>query len=501
MSNPFTKLKDSIKKMATNPSFTLQEQFGYASGCFGNQMGQDLVGTFLTLFLTKYVGIEAAIITVLMFASRIVNIVADPVAGSILDRGLGKRCRNVTKPFLLLSPFPLAITSILLFVVPAQGMTFRIIWVFCFYLIYVVSDNFYDMSLSAMSVRMCKNPKDRKNFYSLAELASSLGNTLPGGVIPIFISMYKTNFAAQQNIYLIGAVVFGVLGLATMIVPAFTLKERNPHITIKKPKVTLNAMALLSNKPLLIIIVTELFDAIRKVCYAALPFFYLETLDAFWLSTVVGAASVALTYVGILLVPFIGSKLSSRDMVSYSYFYSGICYLLLLITGYKIIWLVGIFIAISGFPNGLIRSAKKILLADSTEYMEWKTWKKFGTPVRSDAMVFALHSMGMRINNLWSSILLPLGLTIIGYVSATVIDGVTIEAIQSPETLRGLFYLVTVPGIVGNFIPGLIMLFDSYTGKRKETILAELAQMHADRDAQKALRNRADIEAPSETNI
>lgn len=490
--NPFKRLMASIKKMATNPSFTLKEQFGFAGGRFGNEMAQDIVSTFITLFLTKYVGIEVAVITVLMLIARIVNILMDPVAGTILDRGLGRKSRNVLKPFLLLSPMPITITSILLFVVPAQSMGFRIAWVFCFYLIFVISDNVYDMSLSTLSVRMCSNPKDRKNFYSLAELATCLGNTLPGGVIPILISLYKEDFSAQQNIYLIGALFFGVLGFAGMMLPFFTLKERNPGISVRKPKVSLNAKALLVNKPLLVLMVCEVTDSIRKICYGALAFFYLETLNAFWLSTVVGAVSVALTYVGILLVPIIGNKITSRNMIVYSYLYSGFCYLILLLTGYQHIWLVGILVAISGFPNGLMRSAKKILLADSTEYMEWKTWKKYGTPVRSDGMVFALHSMAARINGLWSSILLPMGLGIIGYVSATVINGVTVEAVQTPETLKGIFYLVAIPGTVGNIIPGLIMLIDNYSGKKKEDILEELTKLRAEREAKETLKEEVE---------
>ncbi|MDD4316087.1 MAG: MFS transporter, partial [Clostridia bacterium] len=345
MSNPFIKLKDSIKRMANNPSFTLKEQFGYASGRFGNEMGQDVVGTFLTMFLAKYVGIEVAVITVLMGIARALNIFCDPVAGTILDRGFGRGRRNVTKPILLLTPFPIAVTSILLFIIPAQGMTFRLIWVFCFYLIYTITDNFYDMSLSTMSVRMCSNPKDRKNFYTLAQFAASLGTTLPAGLIPIFVSIYKENFAAQGYVYLIAGTVFGILGLAAMLVPYFTLKERNPSISIKKPKVALNAKALLSNKPMILVTGAELAESIRKICYGALPFFYLETLGAFWLSTVVGAVSVVLNYIGMLLVPFIGKKVSPRNMMVYGYLYSGICYLLLLLVGYQSLWIVGILIA------------------------------------------------------------------------------------------------------------------------------------------------------------
>lgn len=500
MSNPFTKLKNSIKKMATNPSFTLKEQFGYASGRFGNEMGQDLVGSFMTLFLAKYVGIEVAMIMLLSTVAKILNVLGDPVAGAILDRGLRKNGKSIIKPFLLLTPLPIAITSVLLFIIPAQSMTFRIVWVFCFYLIYVITDNFYDMSLSTMSIRMCKNPKDRKNFYSLAELATSLGNTLPGGLIPIFISMYKNDFRAQGYVYLIGAIIFAVLGLAGMLVPYFTLKERNPTLSIKKPHVTLNAKALILNKPLLCISATEITESIRRICYGALAFFYLETLNAFWLSTVVGSVSVVLNYVGILLVPILGNKISSRNMIVSGYLYSGTCYLLLLLIGYQYVWLVGVLIAISGFPNGLMRSAKKILIADSTEYMEWKTWKKYGTPVRSDGMVFALHSMSCRFNSLIASVLFPLSLTIIGYVSATVVGNETIETVQTPETLRKIFYLVTVPGVLGNYLPGLIMLFNKYTGKRKESILAELAQMHADEDARNAVPDVANNDMVLENN-
>lgn len=491
--NFFSNLKDSVKKMVNNPSLPLKEQLGYAGGRFGNEMAQDVVGSFLTLFLAKYVGIEAAMITVLTGAIRIINILCDPVAGTIIDRGFGAGRRNVLKPLLLLTPFPIAVTSILLFVIPAKGITFRIIWVAAFYIIYTITDNFYDMSLSTMSVRMCSDPKDRKDFYTLGQFAASLGVTLPGGVIPIFISIYKNDFKAQGYVYLVAGIVFGVLGLAAMLAPYFTVQERNPLISVKQPKVALNAKALLLNKPMLLVSGAEIMESVRKICYSALAFFYLETLNAFWLSTVVGAVSVVLNYIGMLLVPFIGKKIPPRSMMVYGYLYSGFCYLLLLLVGYQSLWLVGTVIAISGFPNGMLHAAKKIILADSTEYMEWKTWKKYGTPIRSDGMVFALHSMANRINIFFSSIFLPLGLTVIGYVSAEVVNGETVEVTQSAATLRGIFYLVTIPGIAGNFLPSLIMFFDNYTGKYKEDILAELAQMHADEKAEESLPDDAEL--------
>ncbi len=37
---------------------------------------------------------------------------------------------------------------------------------------------------------------------------------------------------------------------------------------------------------------------------------------------------------------------------------------------------------------------------------------------------------------------------------------------------------------MGNIVPGIIMSFDNYTGRRKEKILAELYEMRAKRQAE-----------------
>ena len=99
-------------------------------------------------------------------------------------------------------------------------------------------------------------------------------------------------------------------------------------------------------------------------------------------------------------------------------------------------------------------------------------------------MVFALRSTAARISGLWKSLLFPAGLVVIGYVSAKSFGSSTISVVQSKETLNGIFYLITVSGIVGNIIPGIIMSFDNYTGKRKEKILEELYEMRAKRQAE-----------------
>lgn len=128
-------------------------------------MAQDVEAYALTLFLTRFMGIAASYVLILELTAKIANIIVDPLAGVILDRK-GKHGRSRAKAFTLVMPFPLAVSSILLFVVPGIRLTARIVYVFVFYLIYCISDGFYDMSLSTISARMTTNPNDRKNFYT-----------------------------------------------------------------------------------------------------------------------------------------------------------------------------------------------------------------------------------------------------------------------------------------------------------------------------------------------
>ena len=265
-----------------------------------------------------------------------------------------------------------------------------------------------------------------------------------------------------------------------MMVPCMTLKERNLVLPPKdNKKVNIDYKLILLNRPLLLLCLSQCIDSVRQVCYNSLPFFYKQTLNKYSMKTYVETASATLSYGGLLALPFTGRKFSSRDVLVLGYLHTGICYLLLSLFGYKHLWLVGILIALGGLPNYAMGAARRILLADSTDYMEWKSYKKYGVAQRNEGMIFAFNTMINRIAALWKELLVNGGLALIGYQSAQMVGGEMVEAVQTPETLHGIFLLVVVPGIVGNLLPSLIMMFDNFTGKRKAKIMEELEEIRA----------------------
>ena len=483
------KLKEKYQEMKNNPDVAFKEQVGYVSGVFGNCMGQDSVGTYTDQFMYDYMGLKSSHIVTMKSATTAVNILIAPIVGALLDSN--RSGKGNARSFMMASAIPFTLSSILLFVVPSSSLMFNFIWSFILYLTFNIADTFFDVALSTLSVRMTPNAKSRKNFYTIAQIASTLGSMLPGGLVPIVIQIFNGDYNAEKWAFFSVALFFGVLGLFAMIVPCMTLKERNlvlPPQTEKKVKIDYKLILL--NRPLLLLSLSQCIDSIRQVCYNSLPFFYKQTLNNYGMKTFVEAGSATLSYGYLLSIPFIGKKLSSRDIVVISYLHTGICYLLLALFGYKNLWIVGILIALGGLPNAGMNAARRVLLADSTDYMEWKSYKKYGVAQRNEGMVFAFSTMVSRISALWKELLVNGGLALIGYQSAQMINGEMVEAIQTPETLHGIFLLVVIPGIIGNLLPALVMSFDNFTGKRKEKIMSELEVIRAEaKERQKAAEN------------
>lgn len=477
------KLKEKFQSFKNNPDVALKEQVGYVSGVFGNCMGQDSVGTYTDQFMYDYMGLNSGHIVAMKSVTTGVNILIAPIVGILLDNNHSGK--GNARRFMMASAIPFTLSSILLFVVPSASLTFNFLWSFILYLTFNIADTFFDVALSTLSVRMTPNAKSRKNFYTVAQIASTLGSMLPGGLVPIIIDMMDGDYNSEKWAFFTVALLFGVLGLFSMLVPCMTLKERNLVLPPKtEKKVKIGYKLILLNRPLLLLSLSQCVDSIRQVCYNSLPFFYKQTLNNYGMKTFVEAGSATLSYGYLLSIPFIGKKLSSRDIVVVSYLHTGICYLLLALFGYKNLWIVGILIALGGLPNAGMNAARRVLLADSTDYMEWKSYKKYGVAQRNEGMVFAFNTMVSRISALWKELLVNGGLALIGYQSAQMVNGEMVEAVQTPETLHGIFLLVAIPGIIGNLLPALIMSFDNFTGKRKEKIMAELEEIRAESKAQ-----------------
>ena len=504
------KLSDFKYKITHNPSFTLREQLGYAGGMFGNAMGQDCVLTYYDKFNRDFMNIKGEHLVLMGNVTTILSFLVPPVAGTLLDRPTPQGKMSNTKRILLLTPLPFAVTSMMLFFVPSGSPIINLIWSFIFTVLFTAVDAFFDMALNTISLRMTTNPNDRKNFYTISSLAATLGSMLPGWILPIVVERF-TNANDQRWAYFFVALVFCILGVSSMSAPYFTLNEKVGNVKVNESeKVNWNRQtisAILHNKPYVIYLLATMFETIRKVTYDLLPYLYQNTFDDYGMKAIIDMISGTLSYVGLALVPMLGGRISARTMLVGSHVYTGFFYSLITALGAKFDlqkirrrrYLVGVMIGLAGLPNSGMSAAQKVLIADSTDYMEWYSQKRWGNPIRSDGMLLAVGSIISHVNILTRKNVKEISLNAIGYKSGMQdASGKAINITQSNTTLRGIYRVVAICGLIGNFIPAIIYSFDNFTGKRQKAIEAELAEMRAQRVTETMQEIQAEFADPKE---
>ena len=492
------KLTGFKQKAFSVNSLSFKEQLGYAGGIFGNCMGQDSIGTYADKFNRNFMGISNKLLLVKGNITTVLSFLIPPAAGALYDAPTKPGRKSNLRKALLAAPVPFAITSLLLFIVPSSSPIFNFIWVLFFDLIFSISDTFYDIAMSALALKILSDPKDRKNFYTLSGLASSLGSMLPGWLIPIVVGT-TDDVTRQQWLYFFVAFGFAVIGVASMYTPYMTIDEKRDFAVqtqikekdkekIKWDRKTVSM--ILHNRPFVVMQLSVIFDTIRRVTYDTLPYLYDDTFGDYGMKAIIDMISGALSYAGLLAVPFVGKKVSARNMLAGGYAYTGFFYVIMSLfnIGFDVAkmrkkrYLVGVFIGLAGMPNAAMGAARSILVADSTDYMEWYARKKYNEKLRSDGMLIAAQNIVSKAANLLKTNLYNILFTIIKYVPKD--PGSKVKPVQTDSTLRGIYSIITFCGLAGNLLSALTFALDNYDGKNREKIFAELVEMRkADEEA------------------
>ncbi|MCR4614851.1 MAG: MFS transporter [Clostridiales bacterium] len=517
------------EKNLSTESITFKEQIGYAGGMLGHAMGQDCTNTYGEKFQRNFVGIDAKNMLIKDNIATIAGFFIPPIVGAFYD-SLNSKRSNI-KLGLRIAPIPFAIASILLFIVPSTSPLFNFIWVLFFGLLFSISESFYSIAMNVLALKLVQSPKDRKNFYTLSSLAASIGSMLPGWILPIAVD--TTAFHnKQQWMYFFVALGFCFIGISFMYTPTRSIdmtrsiffqpvKKYEPDETPPE-KVhwnKKNVSLILHNRPFIIVQFALVCETIRKVTYDALPYLYDDVFAKYSMKSIIDPISGALSYVGLLLVPIIGTKVAAPKIAIGGYSYAAFFYLLISLfnvsglhkgtrglTGdllhqtvldsiRKNKWIIGVLIGFSGMPNAAQTAARNIVVADSTDYMEWYAEKKYGEPLRSDGLLLAAQGLVSKINEMIKKNLSNALFILTKYKESR--PGDLKKPIQTPKTLRGIFNMVALCGLVGNLLAAICFMFDNYTGKRQKVIFEELTEF---RKARESLEKEMKKENSAEDN-
>lgn len=490
--------------MESKKYLTLKERICFTVGAFGRSGIYTLMSMFTLVFFQNGAGLTLSQGTTIILIGRIFDAVNDPVMGMIVDRTKSKWGKM--RPYLLFSPVPIAICTILLFTAPFEhGSNAAFVWALITYILWGVAFTVQDVPFWGLSSVITPLESERTSFISTARLGSTFGGILPALLVPI---LYQSNMGYSKGFFL-SAVIFALLGCGLSILIFFVSKERVPK-TDHTPSFKETFVVLGKDKLLIIVIFaailgstmvtanqcadyignyliiqnntdfSQIFDAAGNI----LPNVDAKAAYDFWIprGTIVTTLTVA---IGVGMVPAMAIFPILRKKLSLKQIYIGsavfglivhtLCYVVFQsnITNINI-YILWVFLFLMGLPLGIYNVITYALIADSVDYLEWKTGE------RHEGVCFSFQTFLSKVNAAVATFIFGqiLGQSDFKAVDKSLVDieGRQIFFEQSIETQKMLLALVTIVPAVGFLLTIIPMFFNDYTGKVKEQAQKELEE-------------------------
>lgn len=450
---------------------TLKEKIGYGFGDMSSSMFWKIFSYYLPFFYSNIFGLSLADAGMLMLITRIWDAVSDPMMGVIADRTHTRWGKY--RPYLLWMAAPFAVAGILLFTTPDMGSTGKLIWAYVTYILMMTVYTGINVPYGAMLGVMTDDSNTKTVFSSYRMFFAYGGSFIAlGAWEPLcnwFGSMEYSPTASWQ---------YAMIVIACFCLVGFLLcfSMTREHVKSAASKsVGKDMKSLVRNTPWWILngaaLLSNSFNTVRG---ATAAYFFKDYISANAFLDF-GVFNLAL-YAGLFLMVgevcnMIGVALavpfSMRLGKKSTYMVSLVCLVVFSVVFFFIPnntvgwWLMMLFQIIISIFTGIISPLVWSMYADVADYAE----QKDGTA--STGLIFSSGSMAQKFGGALAGWAVMALLAVFDYNTAG-------DAVQTPEALDGLKYLMSfIPAAIAAL--SILMLFIYPLNKRRmEAINADL---------------------------
>ena len=433
--------------------FGFRDKLGYLMGDFGNDFTFILSSSFLLKFYTDIMGVNAAIVGVIMMIARFVDAVTDVTMGRICDRGKGGK-NGKYRPWLLRMCGPVAIASFLMYQsgLASMPMTFKVIYLFITYILW--GSVFYtsvNIPYGSMASAISPEPDDRQSLSTFR----SMGGLLAGMIIMVLVPLvvYKTledgTVVMDGGKFTVLAGVFSVLAVgAYLLCYALTTERVVPQVdkkTFESNSVGRMLRNAVTNRSLLSIIAASIVMLLSQLTMQAMAGYvypnYYGSATAQSAST--GAMGIGMIIAAAIAKP-IARKYGKAELSIASNLFAGVMGIVTFIIRPQSVWVFVAMQFLCWFGLGVFTMISWALITDVIDDAELKNG------IREDGSVYALYSFARKIGQALSAGLSGFLLSAIGY---------TAETANLPKVKEGIFNISTLIPSLGFILLALILWF------------------------------------------
>lgn len=424
----------------------LREKIGYGFGDMSSSMFWKIFSYYLPFFYSNIFGLSLADAGMLMLITRVWDAVSDPMMGVIADRTHTRWGKY--RPFLLWIAAPFAIAGILLFTTPDMGPTGKLVWAYVTYILMMTVYTAINVPYGAM-LGVMTDDSNTKTVFSSYRMFFAYGGS--------FIALYSweplCNLFKSMDCSLSQSWQYAMIVIASGCFIGFLIcfSLTREHVkSVASQSVGKDVGSLVRNSPWWILNgASLLFNFFNTVRGATAAYFFKDYISAnavldFGLFNVVFYAGLFLgigevcNMIGVALAVPVSLKLGKKTTYSLA-----LSLLLVLSVLFFFVpnnafgwWMILLLQVVISMCTGIISPLIWSMYADVADYAEWKD----GTA--STGLIFSSGSMAQKFGGAFAGWAVMALLALFGYNTAE-------EAVQTPEALQGLKYLMS-------FIPAAI---------------------------------------------
>ena len=409
---------------------------GYGSGDIAGNVVYAFLTSFVMIYLTNTIGLDAGIVGTLIAASKLLDGVTDVFFGNMIDRTKSKMGK--ARPWMFYGFFGCAATLFAVFAIPTtMGRFAQYAWFFIAYtLLNAVFYTANNIAYSALTSLVTKNSSERVQMGSFRFIFAFSTSLLIQTVTVGAVESLGNDAAAWRTV----ALVYCIFGIITNTLSVFSVKELSEeelnegdeNNTLKDDKLTLreSAKLLFSNKYYVMIcgvyILQQLYGAMLGV---GIYFMTYVLHDKSLFGVFSWAINIPLI-IALVFTPNLVAKWKGMYQLNkYSYMLATVGRLFVVVAGYMgNVPLMLLFTALAALGQGPWQGDMNAVIATCSEYTYLTKGK------RIDGSMYSCTSLGVKIGGGIGTALSGWMLSLSGFVNG--------DASIQPDSCINMMYFM-----------------------------------------------------------
>ena len=328
-----------------------------------------------------------------------------------------------------------------------------------------------------LSAAISPNPIDRSNAITSARFISSIIGGLVTPIISLFIDLSNKGVIGinMRQLFLVMGIVAGTVGMGLFSLSGIFCRERVVQNS-DEPKVLDCFRFLFKNKPLLLIVCSNILATVGGVTDTFAQYFYIFSLGAASWGTIIGIPGVVSGFLTYLLLPALERRWTSKQIVVRTTILKALVGTTTFLIGMKFYRNPAVIVPllmIQGFIFSSLTSINMVvptkMIGDTVDYMEWKTGE------RNEGMAFSLLTFISKLTGSLCTAIATAIIPVIGLVTVQLADN-SLQLVENPQinTRFWLWALVTILPPVASLISLIPFKFYDLEGKKLKDIQEEM---------------------------